>query len=845
MWRVTLKGLLTHKLRMTLTALAVVLGVGFIAGTFVLTDTMNQAFDDLLTDAYEGIDVTVRGTSGFESDLGGSRKPFSEDLLETVAGVEGVRDAAGSLEGYAQLIDKEGEAISPGGAPTLGFNWTPEELNPLKLRTGEPPEGPGEVVIDARTAESNEFVVGDTVEIITLKAPREFTISGIAGFGDADNLAGATVAVFDTATSQELFDKQGQFDSIEVVAEEGIAPTELAGRIQQDLPAELEADTTQDVVDEQSTAIKEALGFFNTALLIFGGIALFVGAFIIFNTFSITVAQRTHEFALLRALGGSGKQVMGSVIIEALVVGAVASAIGLGAGILIALGLQSLLSAFGIELPTTQFQLLPRTVIASVSVGVIVTVISSILPARRAARTSPMAALRESSPQTYRPSRRRIITGILVTAFGIATLLFGLFGDPGQPAAVVGFGAAIIFFGVTALTPVFAGPLARALGTPAARIFKVPGRLARQNAARNPKRTSATASALMIGLALVSFVGIFGASVTASVNKIFEESMKADFAIQPSSFAGFSISPELVDQLEASDQLGTVAAFRMGQFRRDGRDEFLVGVDPAALDEVADIEVIEGDLPALETGGVFLYSNTAEDLELSVGDTVEVEFAATGDQELTVQGIFDNNSLIGANYVISGDTYGEHFSEATVTNILVGAGGDVSTEEARAAVDAIAQTFPNVEVQNETEAQENAAADIDMLLNLIRALLALALVIALLGITNTLALSVFERTRELGLLRAVGMSRRQTRKMIRWEAVIISVIGALVGLVIGTFFGWALVEALESEGITEFTIPGGELLLYLVLAGIAGVLAAIPPARRAARLNVLEAIATE
>jgi putative ABC transport system permease protein len=845
MWKVTLKGLLTHKLRMTLTALAVVLGVGFIAGTFVLTDTMNQAFDDLLTDAYEGIDVTVRGTSGFESDLGGSRKPFSEDLLETVTGVEGVRDAAGSLEGYAQLIDKEGEAISPGGAPTLGFNWTPEELNPLKLRSGEPPEGPGEVVIDARTAESNEFAVGDTVEIITLKAPREFAISGIAGFGDADNLAGATVAVFDTATSQELFDKQGQFDSIEVVADEGIAPTELAGRIQQDLPAELEAETTQDVVDEQSTAIKEALGFFNTALLIFGGIALFVGAFIIFNTFSITVAQRTHEFALLRALGGSGKQVMGSVIIEALVVGAVASAIGLGAGILIALGLQSLLSAFGIELPTTQFQLLPRTVIASVSVGVIVTVVSSILPARRAARTSPMAALRESSPQTYRPSRRRIITGILVTAAGIATLLFGLFGDPGQPAAVVGFGAAIIFFGVTALTPVFAGPLARALGTPAARIFKVPGRLARQNAARNPKRTSATASALMIGLALVSFVGIFGASVTASVNKIFEESMKADFAIQPSSFAGFSISPELVDQLEGSDQLGTVAAFRMGQFRRDGRDEFIVGVDPAALDEVADIEVIEGDLPALEAGGVFLYSNTAEDLELSVGDTVEVEFAATGDQELTVQGIFDNNSLIGTNYVISGDTYREHFSEATVTNILVGAGGDVSTEEARAAVDTIAQTFPNVEVQDETEAQENAAADIDMLLNLIRALLALALVIALLGITNTLALSVFERTRELGLLRAVGMSRRQTRKMIRWEAVIISVIGALVGLVIGTFFGWALVQALESEGITEFTIPGGELVFYLVLAGIAGVLAAIPPARRAARLNVLEAIATE
>ena len=845
MWRVTLKGLLAHKLRMVLTALAVVLGVGFIAGTYVLTDTMNQAFDNLLEDAYAGIDVTVRGQSEFESDFGGSRKPFSEDLIDTVTGVDGVQAAAGSLEGYAQLIDRDGEAITPGGAPTLGFNWTPEELNPLNLRSGEPPAGPDEVVIDVRTAEDNDFAVGDTVEIITLRAPQEFTITGVAGFGDADNLAGATVAVFDTATSQELFDKQGQYDSIEVIAEEGVTPHELAGRIQEVLPPELAAETTTDVVEEQSTAIKDALGFFNTALLIFAGIALFVGAFIIFNTFSITVAQRTHEFALLRALGGSGRQVMTSVIVEALVVGAVASAIGLGVGILIALGLQALLSAFGIDLPTTQFQLLPRTIIASVSVGMIVTVISSVMPARRAARTSPMAALRESMPQTYRPSRRRIITGALVTIAGIATLLTGLFGDPGQPAAVVGLGAAIIFFGVTALNPVFAGPLARALGIPGERLFKVPGRLARQNAARNPKRTAATASALMIGLALVGFVGIFGASLKASVNKIFEESMKAEFAIQPSSFAGFAISPDLVNQLEASDQLGTVAAFRLGEFRRNETSEFVTGVDPAALEEVADIEVIEGDLNDLEDGGVFLYSNTAEDLGVSVGDTVEMKFAATGDQELTVQGIYDNNSLVGTNYVISGETYAEHFTEATVTNILVGAGGTMSAEEARSAIESVAQTFPNVEVLDQNEAQETAAEQIDQLLNLITALLGLALLIALLGITNTLALSVFERTRELGLLRAVGMSRRQTRKMIRWEAVIISIIGALVGLVIGTFFGWALVQALESEGITEFSIPGGQLLLYLVLAGLAGVLAAIPPARRAARLNVLEAIATE
>ena len=335
------------------------------------------------------------------------------------------------------------------------------------------------------------------------------------------------------------------------------------------------------------------------------------------------------------------------------------------------------------------------------------------------------------------------------------------------------------------------------------------------------------------------------ASATASVKKIFDESMRADFSIQPSSFAGFSISPDLVDQLEAQGELGTVAAFRLGEIRREGRSDFVVGVNPDALDEVADIEVTEGDLPALEDGGVFLHSDLAEDLDLSPGDSITLEFAATGEQDLTVQGIFDNKSLIGSNYVISAETYGENFSETTVTNILVGGDDTISADQARVAIDSVAESFPNVEVQDRTEAQDDAAAEIDTFLNLIRALLGLALVIALLGITNTLALSVFERTRELGLLRAVGMSRRQTRKMIRWEAVIISVIGALVGMVIGIFFGWALVQALESEGITEFAIPGGELLLYLVLAGVAGVLAAIPPARRAARLNVLEAIATE
>ncbi|HZA19562.1 MAG TPA: FtsX-like permease family protein [Actinomycetota bacterium] len=845
MFKTTFKGLMAHKLRMALTALAVVLGVGFIAGTYVLTDTMNSAFDNLFDDVSQGIDVYVRGSSDFEASFGGSRQPIDDDLLETVQGVDGVDVAAGSVEGYAQFVDKDGEAIAPGGAPTLGFNWTPEPLNPIDLTAGEPPSGPDEVVIDAGTAEEYGFEVGDPIEVITLEEPRRFTVSGIGSFGSAQNLGGSTIAIFDTPTAQELFDKQGKFDSIEVAAEEGVGESELRDGIAEVLPEGVDAETAASVSDEQSQAIQEGLSFFNTALLIFAGIALFVGAFLIFNTFTITVAQRTHEFALLRALGASGSQIMGSVVIEALIVGIVAAVVGIGAGILIAMGLNGLLEVFGIDLPQAGLVLQPRTIVVSMVVGVVVTLVSSILPARRAARIAPMEALRESTPATYRPSGRRILIGSLLTVLGIAALLVGLFADVSQEVTWVGAGAMIIFFGVATLAPVFARPLAVAIGTPMRSLFRMPGRLAQQNAARNPKRTAATAAALMIGLALVGFVSIFGSSSKASINKVLDESMKADFLVQSSSFASQVISPKLAEELREKSELAAVAPFRLGQFRRDGASLFAIGTDPDALTQTADIGVVAGDLDDLESGGVFLYDATAEQLGLEVGDDLEMQFPSTGEQQLEVVGLFDDKTLIGSDYLISLDTYDANFPQKIDTSILIKAAEGVSLDEARAAVESVASKYPNVEVENQAEAKATYAEQIDQLLGLVTALLALALVIAVLGITNTLALSVYERTRELGLLRAVGMTRKQTRSMIRWESVIIVTIGAILGIVIGTFFGWALVQALSDEGITEFAIPGGQLLIYLVVAALFGVIAAIPPARRAARLNVLEAIATE
>jgi putative ABC transport system permease protein len=845
MFKATIKGLLAHKLRLVLTALAVVLGVGFISGTYVLTDSMNTAFDKLFKNAALGIDVYVRDAGDFEAQFGGSRQPIGESVLETVQEIEGVELAAGSVEGYAQFIDKKGKAITPGGAPTFGVNWTPEPLNPMRLEDGSPPEGTSSVVIDANTASKFDFAVGDRVEIITLEKPREFTVSGIASFGGEESLGGATLALFDTSTAQQLLDKEGKFDSIEVAGEEGLSESELRDRVQTALPEGVEAETAADVSDEQSDAIQEGLGFFSTFLLVFAGIALFVGAFLIFNTFSITVAQRTREFALLRALGASGGQVMTSVVVEALIVGIVAAVVGLGAGVLIAMGLNAMLEAFGIDLPQAALQLHARTVIVSLIVGIVTTVVSAVIPARRAARISPMEALRESAPVFYRSSTRRVILGVLLSIVGVGILFIGLFAEVSQELTYLGVGAAIIFLGAATLAPIFARPIASGAGSILHKVFAMPGRLAQQNATRNPKRTAATAAALMIGLALVGFIGILADSAKTSTNETLDRTMKADILIQSESFASPVISPKLAEELRKKTELEAVAPFRFGQFKHERRNFFVVASDPLALQQTADIGVTSGDLTDLQTGGIFIYAPTAQSLDVDVGDTYVMQFAATGPQREEVVGLFDDKALVGSDYLVSIDTYNENFSDRVDSQVLIKASDAVPYKEARASVEEVTDKYPNVKVENQAEAKETFAGQINQLLGLVTALLALALIIALLGITNTLALSVYERTRELGLLRAVGMSRRQAKSMIRWEAVIIVIVGGVLGTVIGIFLGWAFVQALENEGITTFSLPGGQLVTYVILAVLAGILAAIPPARRAARLNVLKAIATE
>jgi putative ABC transport system permease protein len=848
-WKATLKSLFARKLRLALTAFSIVLGIGFMAGTFVLTDTMNAAFDQLFGQVAAGSDVVVRSVSAFTPDQTGpgagttdERKPVPVSLLKTVEGVPGVASAAGDVTGVAQMIDPAtGKAIGSVGPPTLGVNWTGNDPS-ITFRDGGPPEGSDEVAVDAGTAKKYGLAVGQEIRISFPERQGEFTISGIAGFGDADNLGGATLAIFDTPTAQTMLGKEGVFDSISVKGDEGVEPTDLRTRIQRVLPKGVEALTSTTVADEQSKAIKDGLGFFRIALLVFAFIALFVGAFLIFNTFSIIVAQRSKEMALLRAIGASRRQVLTSVIVEAFVVGLFASIVGIAAGIGIAVVLKSLLQAFGIDLPSTATQLQARTIWASLLVGTLVTVVASVVPARRASRIAPIEALREAQDAGDGSMRRRLVIGLVVTALGVAALLDGLFAVPSYAASLIGLGAALAFLGVAILFPLVARPMAAVLGAPIRR-RSMQGKLGRENAMRNPRRTASTASALMIGLGLVAMVSVLSASLKASFDAALTKNLRADLIVTTTSFTTFS--PKIATEISGIPGVDAVSAFRQAGFRVGGSTEFLTGVDPATVDQVANLDPSPGALEALGRGEVLVFEDNMADQGWKVGDSIPAQFPAEGDAPLTIGGTFAENSVVGGNFVVSLDTFDRYFSPPLDAFVMATLDPDAEPATVQAAITQATARYGNIQVQDQTAFRETQEGFVDQLLGLVTVLLAMAIFIALFGIVNTLGLSIFERKRELGLLRAIGMGRRQVSRMIRWEAVIIAVMGALLGIAVGVFFGFALQRALAPQGVTELAIPTGQLIVYVVFAALAGVVAAIWPAFRASRLNILESISYE
>jgi putative ABC transport system permease protein len=846
--RTTFKSLAAHKFRLFATSLAVMLGVAFMAGTLVLTDTIQKTFDELFSDIYDDTDAVVRAEGAFDSAGIEQRGRLDASLLDTVSDVDGVDVAQPDIRGYAQLVDKDGDAVGDPetGPPTLGGNWIDsEELNGFDISDGNPPSADDEVVIDKKSSDDTGYRVGDTAQVLTKGGPQDVTIAGIAQFGDADSPGGASFVLFTLDAAQRLIAEPDKFDSILVIADDGISPTEIVQRIAPALPTGTEAVTGSEVTQESQDEIKQGLSFFNTFMFVFAAIALLVGGFIIFNTFFITVAQRTRENALLRALGAKKRQILVSVLVEALAVGLIASVVGIGLGILVAAGLKTLLTAFGFELPGGGIVLTATTVIISLVAGVGVTLVAAISPARRAGRVPPVAAMREVAVgSTGYGSRQRIVVGCGLLVLGGAALGYGLFGSPGSPILMVGVGVLLVFFGVAALGRTVALPLSRSIGWPLPRLFGIRGRLARENAMRNPRRTAATASAVMIGVGLVTFISIFAASAKASFGTVIDRAFTGDFVItSPAGLAGGGLDPELAASLNELPEVDAAGAIRAGVAEIDGSATQLLAASDEAFD-VVDVDPVAGSPADLGVDTIAVFEDVAEDKNLSIGDTVPVVFKDTGAQELTVAMIYGESQPAG-DWLLGTETYEANVDDQYDYQVFVRKADGVDTPTAHTAIEQVADGYPGAKVLDQAGYEADQTMFIDQLLGLIYVMLLLAIFIALLGIANTLALSIIERTRELGMMRAVGMTRTQLRSMIRWESVIIAIQGTLLGIVVGVFFGWALVTALADEGIETFRLPVATLLVIVVLAALAGVLAAVWPARRAAKLDVLRAVVTE
>jgi putative ABC transport system permease protein len=846
--KVALKGLLARKLRTALTGFAVVIGVAFVAGTFVFTDTIDESFKDLFERTSKGVDVSVQSRQAIEEDFA-TPEPMPPDTLDRVRSVPGVEEAEGSVSLDGTLLDRDGEPILSQGPPTIIVSRDSDRFDPLTYEDGGPPESDDEVVLDKSTSDEYDFNVGDTVTVAARAPQKDYTVSGVATLGDSENLAGSRLVVMTLPEAQRVLEEPGYHD-ISVAADGGTSPEELKAAIAQQLGDGFAVRTGEEQAEKNANDLSEALGFIRIALLVFAGVALLVGGFLIFNTFTVTVAQRTREFALLRTIGASRPQILRSVLAETVAIGLVASVLGIAAGLLLAPGLRALMSAFGLELGTTGLVLAPRTIIAGLAVGVVATVVSGFVPARRATRVQPVEAMRESvTPGPGRLRRRRIVVAALVEAIGVAMLLYGLLGDPGSgnaTASLLGLGSVFMIFGFALLAPTLVRPLSGWIGEPLERLQGLTGRLARENARRQPQRTAVTASALMIGLALVVFVTIFAAGLRASIDKGIDDQVTAAGIVTHED--GFSPLPQgLTERLQQVDGVSAVSPIRFetGRVVGESGNTPVTGVDPATIGDVLDLEWPEGSdstLSGLGDGDIAISEDFADEQNLGVGDTLRMLTPRGNEVPYRVAGIYEVNVGLVGSVIATNASLERDWGARDIAFAMVAGDGDPAAIR-RAAEQALAD-FPTAKPQTIEEFKDEQNEQVNVLLGLVFALLSLSVIVALLGIVNTLALSVHERTRELGMLRAVGMSRRQVRRMVRGESVITAVIGALLGIVLGIAFAAIVSRPLADEGFV-FELPVATLILVAILAALAGVLAAIPPARRASRVDVLRAVTTE
>lgn len=843
MFKTILANLRRRKLRLLGTSVAVLLGVMFTSGTLVLTDSLNSAFDSLFSDVYAHTSAVVRSNQTVSANVQGvgkTRGKLSENLIAQVKKVPGVADADGTITGYTQLIDTRGKAVgNPNqGPPTFGTTWSDNpQLNPYRLTAGHAPRTPGDVVLDQESADNTGYKVGDKVDLLTPTGRVTKTVVGIASFGDLKSAGGSSATFFTTPELQKLLGIPGQVDEIAVQADRGVSEAQVVANITKAHLPSVEVITGKKASQEAKDAATQFVGFFSTFLLVFGAIALLVGAFIIANTFSILVAQRTKELALFRALGASRRQVMTSVVGEAFVVGVIASIVGLLLGYLVALGLQAaLFNSSGFKPPTT---LSPRTVGLSMLIGIGITVLSALLPARRASKVPPITAMQSVAIEDTSRGRIRGFVGAGLLLLAAVVLVAGV---SGHEPILVGLGALLGLAGAVVFGPVMAVALGSLLGRGLTATGGVASQLGQQNVLRNPKRTASTASALMIGATLVCAISVFAASAVASINKLVDDNFAGAVVVQST---GNGIPLQLVHELEQHPELGTVASLSFVPATVDGRGTLLTSTNPASYSKLVNIDVSKGSLSDLGDDSVAVSTAEANKYNYKLGSKLSVQFINGTKKTFTVKAIYGNLQMGGQVLGTRGALDGGLIAPVAQLAFVAGQpGADPNT--VRDAVENLARTDPTTKVQTAAEFRESMAARMNTFLNIVYGMLLLAVIIALIGIVNTLGLSILERTRELGLLRAIGMTRKQLRTAVRTEALLIALTGTIIGLVLGTAIGAALIKSIPADqGLTGFAIPVTRLVIVLITGVIVGLIAAILPARRAARLDPLQALASE
>jgi putative ABC transport system permease protein len=860
MLRVTLRSFWAHKRRLVSTVVAIVLGVAFMAGTFVLSDTLDKVFDDLFAEANDEVDTHVQGEILFSDPfMGDQRSLLDADLVDEIAAVEGVEVAAPFVTtvGFGssnRVLDTEGDPVGASqGPPTLFESWVDlPELSPYVVQEGRGPEADDEIALNVAAIEDGGFELGDQVTVVNQFGQEQYTLVGSITFGSAKSSAGTVSAEFTLTEAQRLAGTDGKIQNVFARGADGISEEELTRRIAAVVPDGAEAITATEAAAQLSDSVQAGFSFFKILLSIFGAIALLVGAFVISNTFSILVAQRTRELALLRAVGASRSQVLRSVLFEASLVGLVAAALGLAVGVGLAQGVTSLLDASGADLPATSLQVRGPTVLMALVLGLAVTLVAATVPAVKATRVAPLAALRDVALDRSGASRIRVALGVLVLATGSYSLSAAWTDGSSDALPIVGLGAALMILGAIVIGPVMAGPSVRVIGKPLPALKGVTGRLATENAARSPKRTSATAAALIIGVALVGFITVFAASAKQSVTSEVERGFTGDFVIQSSAGAfgppsGFPAT--VADVAAAVDGVEVVVPLGFGRAQLTYPDaeqvtQFISSVEPERLSEVLDARMADGEVADLDDGGIIVDTELADSHDVQIGDRMLVTVPGGESLDLEVQAISDDENLLGY-FTITRDAYASVIPELLDIQVVGKLTDGADADRVLAAVEEAIADTPSLEVLDRDGFIGDLASQITSFVTVIYGLLILSIIIALIGIANTLSLSINERTRELGLLRAVGMHRGQMRSAVRWEAVLISLLGTLVGLALGLLLSWALITALGSSGLTRFAVPVGSLVAITIGAAALGTMASILPSRRAARLDILEAIAME